>query len=54
VYFGLFLILLGLVFGLDVLNVGAGFIDEGPLAWVLLGLGVLITVGSRLTRRAHR
>jgi hypothetical protein len=51
---GLLLIMIGLVFGLDVVNVGASFLDEGPVAWILVGVGTLVAVGSSMTRRTHR
>jgi hypothetical protein len=51
---GIVLMLLGLLFGLDVVNVGSSFIDEGPLAWVLAGVGLLLFVGSMMTRPVRR
>ncbi len=45
---GIVLLLVGLLFGLDAVNVGKGVIDEGPIAWILVGLGCLVLVGSRM------
>lgn len=48
---GIVLILIGLILGLDVVNVGAAFLDEGPLAWVIVGVGAVLVAGSLMTRR---
>ena len=51
---GIILLMVGLLFGLDAVNVGAGFLDEGPVAWILAGCGVLLLVGSLMGHQVRR
>ena len=51
---GIVLLMLGLLFGLDVVNVGTSFLDEGPVAWILAGSGLLLVVGSMMGHHARR
>ncbi len=41
---GIVLLVIGLILVLDVINVGTGFVDEGPLGWILIAAGVLAIV----------
>lgn len=41
---GIILLLAGLVLALDVVNVGTDVVDEGPLGWILIAVGVLALV----------
>ncbi len=38
---GIILLLAGLVLAFDVVNVGTGWVDEGPLGWILIAVGAL-------------
>ncbi len=51
---GIVVMMLGLLFGLDAVNVGASFIDEGPVAWILAGVGLVLIVGSLMDRHQRR
>ena len=54
---GIVLIVLGLIFALDVVNVDTSVIDTGTLGWILLAAGVLAIVISLVVNqqrsRAH-
>lgn len=41
---GVVLLILGLILALDVINVGTGLIDEGPLGWILIIGGILAII----------
>ncbi len=41
---GIVLLLAGLVLAFDVVDVGTGWVDEGPLGWILIAVGVLAIV----------
>ncbi|MEZ5094500.1 DUF6458 family protein [Nocardioides sp.] len=41
---GIILLLAGLVLAFDVVNVGSTWVDEGPLGWILIAVGVLAIV----------
>jgi uncharacterized membrane protein HdeD (DUF308 family) len=41
---GIILLLAGLVLAFDVVNVGTTWVDEGPLGWILIAVGVLAIV----------
>lgn len=41
---GIILLLAGLVLAFDVVNVGTGWVDEGPLGWILIAVGALAIV----------
>ncbi len=41
---GIILLLAGLVLAFDVVNVGTGWVDEGPLGWILIVVGALAIV----------
>ncbi len=51
---GIVVLMLGLLFGLDAVNAGTSFIDEGPLAWILAGVGLVLLVGSLMGRQQRR
>ncbi len=51
---GIVVLMLGLLFGLDAVNVGASFVDEGPVAWILSGAGLVLLVGSLMDRHQRR
>lgn len=48
---GTLLIVLGLVFVLDVINVDSSAVDTATLGWILVGAGVLAIVVSLLASR---
>ena len=48
---GTLLIVLGLVFVLDVVNVDSSAVDTGTLGWILVGAGVLAIVVSLIAGR---
>ena len=51
---GIVVLMLGLLFGLDAVNAAASFIDEGPLAWILAGVGLVLLVGSLMGGHQRR
>ncbi len=48
---GTLLLVLGLVFVLDVINVDSGLVDTATLGWILVGAGVLAIVVSLVAAR---
>ncbi|HET9500311.1 MAG TPA: DUF6458 family protein [Marmoricola sp.] len=41
---GVILLLIGLILKFDVINIGSDFVDEGPLGWILIVVGILAIV----------
>lgn len=55
---GIVLIVLGLIFALDVINVDTSAIDTGTLGWILLVAGILaivlsLVINQQRTRSTH-
>lgn len=55
---GIVLLAVGLILALDVINVGSEFVDEGPLGWILIVVGVLaivlaLVMNQQRTRSSH-
>ena len=55
---GIVLIVLGLIFALDVINVDTSAIDTGTLGWILLIAGIVaivvsLVVNQQRTRSSH-
>jgi hypothetical protein len=48
---GTLLLVLGLVFVLDVINVDSSLVDTATLGWILVGAGVLAIVVSLVASR---
>lgn len=53
---GIVLIVLGLIFALDVINVDTSAVDTGTLGWILLIAGIVALVVSLVVnqQRSHR
>jgi uncharacterized membrane protein HdeD (DUF308 family) len=55
---GIVLIVLGLIFALDVINIDTSAIDTGTLGWILLIAGILaivvsLVINQQRTRSSH-
>ncbi|WP_370618458.1 DUF6458 family protein [Mumia qirimensis] len=51
---GIVLIVLGLVFALDVINIDTSAVDTGTLGWILLAVGVLAIVISLVVNQQRQ
>ena len=55
---GIVLLVIGLILALDVVNIGTQFVDEGPLGWILIVVGILaiilaLVMNQQRTRTSH-